>query len=90
VVLEKGMINMGLSVGKMNLEDRSKYETLYDNIKTIEEALLLAQLAMCNKEDRELIFILPGWNRGIDTRSPEEYTRALELANNYIDKRGIG
>jgi hypothetical protein len=82
-------IHGGLSVCKMNLEDCNT-ETLYNNIPTMEEAVLLSQLAMCNKENHELIYILPGWNRGIDTRSPEEYTRALELANKYIDQRESG
>lgn len=55
---------------------------LYENIPTFEEADLLAQLAMSEKEDNELIIIMPGWNRSIK-RYPEEYERAKLLAEEY-------
>ena len=61
------------------------YEHLYDFIPTMEEAILLAQLAMADKRDDELVFILPGSNLSID-RSEEfkkEYEKALELAKKY-------
>jgi hypothetical protein len=75
------------SVIKIN--DRLNKETcLYEYIETLEEAGLLAQLAMCNKHPwDELIYITPGWNRSIDKNCPEEYIKALQLAEKYSSDR---
>ena len=69
--------------GRTNRKDM--YEHLYDCISTMEEAILLAQLAMTEKRDDELVFILPGSNLSIDRRVEfqEEYEKALELAKKY-------
>jgi hypothetical protein len=74
---------MSLSVCKMDRRNNNKYEELYDCIEDPEDALLLAQLAMSNKRDDELIFIFPGWNRSIKTHHEEEYAKALLLAEKY-------
>jgi len=73
---------MGYSIFKINF-DTQEHKRLYDCISTIEEADLLAQLAMSNKKDiNELIFISAGWNRDIKS-DPELYNRALQLAEEY-------
>jgi hypothetical protein len=69
------------SVHKTN-PDTGENVCLYDFIEDINDADLLAQLAMCNKRTEELIIIMPGWNRGIKDR-PEEYKKALKLAEEY-------
>jgi hypothetical protein len=74
---------LSLSVAKLN--DRGKYETIYDCIDTFENAELLSQLAMSNKREDELIIIFPGWHRGIE-KKPEVYKKALELAEEYKSK----
>lgn len=72
---------MSISVCKFDSEMRG-YTVLYDCIPTIEEAELLAQLAMTEKQNNELIFIFPGWNKGID-KKPELHNKALVLAGEY-------
>ena len=72
---------MSMSVCKFSSEMKG-YTILYDCIPTIEEAELLAQLAMTEKRNDELIFVFPGWNKGIN-RKPELYNKALVLANEY-------
>jgi hypothetical protein len=75
---------MNHSVYKINLET-NEHTVLYKDIDNIDDALLLAQLAMSNKTNiDELIFITPGWNKGIETSDPKAYKRALELAENNI------
>lgn len=71
----------GYSIYKTNTNTKHDIR-LYDFIEDIKEADLLAQLAMINKQDNELIIIMPGWNRGIKDR-PEEYKKALALADKY-------
>ena len=56
------------------------HEVLYEHISDPEDALLLAQLAMCEKYSNELIFIFPGANYSIKTYHEELYKKALELA----------
>ena len=73
---------MGYEIFKINFDDISKRVCLYDCIYNIEEADLLAQLAMSDKNDDELIIIMPGFNRGIKD-CPNEYKKALELAEEY-------
>lgn len=79
---------MSMSVCKFDSEMKG-YTVLYDCIPTIEDAELLAQLAMIEKRNDELIFIFPGWNRGINEKT-ELYNKALVLANEYKfnNKRG--
>jgi hypothetical protein len=68
----------GFSIYKINFE-KQEQTILYEHINTIEEADLLAQLAMKNKKDiNDLIFISPGWNRGIKVNS-----EVLELTEKY-------
>ena len=76
---------MGYSIFKINF-DTNKRIVLYDCINDIKEADLLAQLAMVNKNVNDLIFISAGWNRGIEN-NPEEYNKALELAEEYKSQR---
>lgn len=76
-----------MTVCKLNQVNHTHTE-LYNCIETMEEAELLAQLAMLDKRDDELIFIFPGWNRGIN-KNQQEYERALQLAEEYkadVDK----
>jgi 16S rRNA G966 N2-methylase RsmD len=75
---------MGYGIYKMN-QYTGKMTNLYEFIKDLKSADLLAQLAMTNKKDYELIFISPGYNRGI-YKNPKEYKKALELAEKYIAK----
>ena len=81
--MDKNMTNkhLGLSVCKIN-NDTGRKIKLYEFIPTFEEAMLLSQLAMSDKNDNELIYILPGWNLGIKKFS-DEYKKALELAEKY-------
>lgn len=73
--------NLSLSVCVKH-DDRT-YEVLYDYIPSWEEADLLAQYAMNMKDDEnDLIFIFPGWNRGIDKR-PDLWEKACALAQEY-------
>jgi len=77
---------MGYSIFKINFDTQEK-TILYSCISDIKEADLLAQLAMSNKKSvNELIFISAGWNRGIKD-SPEEYEKALKLAEEYKSQR---
>jgi len=76
---------MGYSIFKINF-DTNKRIVLYDCISDIKDADLLAQLAMVNKNVNDLIFISAGWNRGIEN-NPEEYNKALELAEEYKSQR---
>jgi len=76
---------MGYSIFKINF-DTQKHTVLYDCINNIKDADLLAQLAMSNKNVNDLIFISAGWNRGIEN-NPEEYEKALELAEEYKSQR---
>ena len=45
----------------------------------------IAELAMAQKKDWELICIFPGWNRSIDKDKSriKEYEHALKLAEEY-------
>lgn len=81
--MDKNMTNehLGLSLCKINT-DTGRKTKLYEDISTFEEARLLSQLAMSNKNDDELIYILAGWNLGIKNFS-DEYKKALELAEKY-------
>ena len=86
--MDKNMTNehLGLSVCKIN-NDTGRKQKLYENISTFEEARLLSQLAISDKNDNELIYILPGWNLGIK-KFPNEYKKALELAEKYKVEEG--
>lgn len=57
------------------------YKHVFENVKQ-EDVELMAQLAMVNKSDYELVFILPGNNRGIKNK-PDEYKKALEISKKY-------
>jgi len=73
---------MRYSIYKINF-DTQTHTVLYDSIETIEEADILAQLAMSNKYyTNDLIFISAGWNRDIKSDS-YLYNKALELAEEY-------
>lgn len=63
------------------------FKSLYEFIPTWEEAELLAQYAMCLKRSiGDLIFIFPGYNKGID-KNPELWKKAQELAKEYEVER---
>jgi hypothetical protein len=84
MILERRII-MGYSIYKINF-DIQTYTILYDCIDNIQDADLLAQLAMCNKNINELIFICAGCNRGINDNQTL-YNKALELAKEYKNER---
>ncbi|MFC0903770.1 hypothetical protein ACFHWD_03580 [Clostridium sp. MT-14] len=73
---------MEYSIYKVNYINRNKKVCIYDCIDNIEEADLLAQLAMNNKKNDEIIIIVPGWNMGVEDH-PKQYEKALELAKKY-------
>jgi hypothetical protein len=80
------MKNLSLSIVKIpNDRDNNPicYEHLFEFVPTYEEANLLAQLAMGEKEDHELIAIFPGYNRSIKNHHPKDYADALVLAEKY-------
>lgn len=80
--------NSAYGICKYNT-DTGKLVQVYELIPTIEETLLLSQLAMGNKDHfTELILILPGYNRDIKANSPAEYEEALALAEKYAVRRG--
>ena len=81
--VEKGCVFMSLTVIKIDRSCSNEYSRLYECIETPEDALLLAQLAMCNKREDELIAIFPGWNRSIKKYHKDEYDKALILAEKY-------
>lgn len=74
---------MSLSVCKMDTNNNNKFETLYEFIESPDDAILLSQLAMSEKQDDELIFIFIGYNRSIKTHHKDEYSKALLLAEEY-------
>lgn len=77
-------INLGKSYSIVKLDTNTKeIKTLYDFIPNLQQADLLAQLSMCNKQDYELIYITPGWNLSIDKNHSKEYEEALKLAKEY-------
>jgi hypothetical protein len=69
-----------LAVSKYNLHRTREIERIYEGINSLEEAFLLAQLAMKNKENDELIVIMPGWNQDMNE---DEIKKASELAEKY-------
>ena len=78
------MFHSGLSVAKAKKDhDGSyKYESLYENISNPDDALLLSQLAMSDKNATDLIIIFPGWNYSLE-KHDNLYKKALELAAKY-------
>ena len=63
------------------------FERLYEYIPTWEEADLIAQYAMNTRVSmNDLIFVFPGWNRGID-KNPVLWTKAAILAQKYAAER---
>lgn len=78
---------MDLSVCLMDKMNNNKYEVLYDGIKTMDEAMLLAQFVMCGKRDAELVFIFPGWNMSINKYHPDKFLEAIVLAEKYKSER---
>ncbi len=76
-------MSLNLTVCVMHNFKPDKFDILYEFIPTWEEADILAQYAMQNRADEmDLIFIFPGWNRGID-KTPELWNKAIELAERY-------
>lgn len=76
---------MNLSVCIMH-EDKS-WEVLYEHIPSWKEADLIAQYAMnMRTNEMDLIFVFPGWNRGID-RDPELWAKANKLAQKYVAEK---
>lgn len=81
---------MSLSVCKMDSSNNNSLVALYEFITNPEEALLLAQLAMCDKKDCEIIVISPGWNMGLDKGHTDAYETALMLDRKYrVEKKGM-
>ena len=76
---------LNLSVCIMH-EDKT-WECLYDYIPTWEEADLIAQYAMTMRtNEMDLIFVFPGWNRGIN-RDDKTWIKACKLAQEYVAVR---
>lgn len=76
--------NLGQSYSIIKINTETKEETtLYTYIPNLKYVDLLAQLAMCNKQDYELIYITAGWNISINKNHPKEYEEALKLAEEY-------
>ena len=71
----------GLAISKYN-KHTNTLKRIYEDISNYEDANLLAQLAMSDKEDDELIVIMPGWNKGIKS-DKELYNKALQLAEKH-------
>lgn len=62
------------------------FKALYVDINTLDEAELLAQLAMMNKKNNKELVFISSPNAGI-TRFETDYKNALELADKYkLDK----
>ena len=79
------MQHLNLTVCVMH-RDKS-WDRLFEYIPTWEEADLIAQYAMNTRLDEyDLIFIFPGWNRGID-KNPELWVKANKLAQQYVSER---
>ena len=75
------MTHLSLSVCVMHKD--GSWDYLYEFISTLEEADLLAQYAMSMRtNETDLIFIFPGWNRGIN-KDPELWKKAAMLAQMY-------
>jgi hypothetical protein len=78
------MDNLDLSIIKIDCNGNPiKLEHLFEGIPAYEEANLLAQFAMGEKDDNEIIAILPGRNRSIKKYYPTDYADALVLAQKY-------
>ena len=76
---------LNLSVCVMH-EDHS-YDVLYNHIATWDEADLLAQYAMGLRTTyADLIFVFPGWNRGIKD-DPNLLSKAEVLAQEYAYRK---
>ena len=60
----------------------AKLDCLYENIKSYEDAALLAQYAMQNKNENDLIVIMPGCNQGIKNNQ-ELFRRAKAVGEKY-------
>lgn len=73
-----------LAISKYDVHGTKKLERLYEGINSLDEAFLLAQLAMKNKSADELIVIMPGWNQDMSETELEE---ANKLAEIYIKQR---
>ena len=87
--LTSNTIGVSYSVNKISTETKEEV-CLYEYIETIIEAVLLAQLAMYEKKNQnEIIYILPGWNVGLKETYPEQYNRALQLAEKYKSEREL-
>ena len=71
----------GYSVCKLDIKTHT-YNRIFDGIDNIEDAELLAQLAMRRQYQDGLIFIFPGWNRGIE-KNEQGYKKALKLAEEH-------
>lgn len=76
--------NLGQSYSIVKLNTKTKEMTgVYQFILDLKQVDLLAQSAMCNKQDHELIYITAGWNISINKNHPEEYKEALKLAEEH-------
>lgn len=76
--------NLGQSYSIVKFNTETKEMTgVYQFIHDLKQVDLLAQLAMCNKQNYELIYITAGWNISIDKNHPKEYGEALRLAEEH-------
>ena len=79
------MENLKLMVCIMH-RDKS-WNVLFEDIPTWEKADLIAQYAMNTRTNEEdVIFIFPGWNRGL-YNYPDLWLKANRLAQKYTIKR---
>lgn len=77
----KNFLSNDLAVSIFNKEEQT-LNRIYEGINNYEDAAILAQLAMSNKSECELVVIMPGWNHGIKDNK-ELYEKALKLAEYY-------
>ena len=77
---------IGSSVAIIKAHNGFEYRKIHDDIDTIEDAYMLAQLEMSRKTNwDELIVIFPGWNKSIKDK-PDLYEKALELETKYKEE----
>lgn len=76
-------LNQGIDI-TIALLDKSAntYERLYEGISDFDTANLLAQFAMSNKRDDQLVFMFPGWNMRLK-KDTKLYNKAKKIAKKY-------
>ena len=77
------MVTIPLNLSVCVMHEDSQWEYLYEYIPSWEEADLLAQYAMTMRTNvMDIIFVFPGYNRGIKYGTPL-WPKASALAQKY-------